>query len=121
MEGLAKKEPPGSEVSLRAVLCFLLERLDVFCLEALRPLYHVKLHRLALLKATESIRLNGREMHENILAGLTADEPEALGVVKPLYCSLFQFVTCFYFEFLLRRIAAGERADAIAEPTVNCG
>jgi hypothetical protein len=25
------------------------------------------------------------------------------------------------FEFLLRRIAADERADAIAEPTVNCG
>jgi hypothetical protein len=60
-------------------------------------------------------------MHENIIAGLTAQKAIALGVVKPLYCSLFQFVTCFYFEFLLRRIAAGERADAIAEPTVNCG
>ena len=60
-------------------------------------------------------------MHKNIIAGLTADKAKALGVVKPLYCSLFQFVTCFYSEFLLRRIAAGERADAIAEPTVNCG
>jgi hypothetical protein len=121
MQGLKKKEPPGSEFSLRAVLCFLLEKLDVFCLEALGPLDHVKLHRLAFLKATESIRLDGREMHENIIAGLTAKKAIALGVVKPLYCSLFQFVTCFYFEFLLRRIAAGERAHAIAEPTINCG
>jgi hypothetical protein len=105
----------------RADIGFFLEKLDVFCLEALGPLDYIKLHRLAFLKAAESIRLNGREMHENIRAGLTADEPEALGVVKPLYCSLFQFVTCFYFEFLLKRIAASERADATAEPTVNCG
>ena len=87
---------------------FLLEKLDVFCLEALGPLDHVKLHRLAFLKAAEPIRLDGGEMHENIFAGLTADKAEALGIVKPLYCSLFQFVTCFYFEFLLRRIAASE-------------
>ena len=100
---------------------FSLDELDVFCLEALGALDHVKLHRLAFLKAAESVRPDGREMHENIVAGLTADEAETLCVVKPLYCSLFQFVTCFYFEFLLRRIAAGERADAIAEPTVNCG
>jgi len=100
---------------------FSLDELDVFCLEALGSLDHVKLHRLAFLKAAESVRLDGREMHENIVAGLTADKTEALGVVKPLYCSLFQFVTCFYFKFLLRRIAASERADAIAEPDINCG
>ena len=98
-----------------------LENLYVLRLKALWPLDHVKLHRLAFLKATESIRLDRRKMHKNIIAGLTADKAKALGVVKPLYCSLFQFVTCFYSEFLLRRIAAGERADAIAEPTVNCG
>jgi len=100
---------------------FSLDELDVFCLEALGSLDHVKLHRLAFLKAAESVRLDGREMHENIVAGLTADKTEALRVVKPLYCSLFQFVTCFYFKFLLRRIAASERADAIAEPDINCG
>jgi len=100
---------------------FSLDELDVFCLEALGSLDHVKLHRLAFLKAAESVRLDGREMHENIVAGLTADKTEALRVVKPLYCSLFQFVTCFYFKFLLRRIAAGERADAFAEPDINCG
>src|ERR1044072_5856396 len=115
MQGSAKKEPTGSEFSPGAVLCFLLEKLDVFCLEALRSLDHVKLHRLAFLKATESIRLDGREMHENIVARLPADKAKALSVVKPLYCSLFQFVTCFYFEFLLRRIAAGERVNATAD------
>jgi hypothetical protein len=85
---------------------FSLDELDVFCLEALGALDHVKLHRLAFLKAAESVRLDGREMHENIIAGLTADKTKDLIVVKPLYCSLFQFVTCFYFRFLLRRIAA---------------
>ena len=100
---------------------FSLDELDVFCLETLGSLDHVELHRLAFLKAAESVRLDGREMHENIVAGLTADKTEALRVVKPLYCSLFQFVTCFYFKFLLRRIAASERADAIAEPDINCG
>jgi hypothetical protein len=54
---------------------------------------------LAFLKAAESIRLDGGEMHENIVAGLTADKPVAFGVVKPLYCSLFQFITCYYLNF----------------------
>jgi hypothetical protein len=100
---------------------FSLDELDVFCLEALGALDHVKLHRLAFLKAAESIRLDGREMHENIVAGLTADEAETLCVVKPLYRSLFQFVTCFYFEFLLRRIAAGEKADSLANQLSTAG
>ena len=78
---------------------FSLDELDVFCLETLGSLDHVKLHRLAFLKAAESVRLDGREMHENIVAGLTADKPVAFGVVKPLYCSLFQFITCYYLNF----------------------
>jgi hypothetical protein len=49
-------------------------------------------------------------MHENIIAGLAADKAVALGVIEPLYCSLFHCVTCFYcFEFLLRRVAAGDK------------
>ena len=121
MNGFEKKHRPAANSRFRADLRFHSDELDIFCLEALRALDHVKLHRLAFLKAAESVRLDGREMHENIVAGLTAKKAIALGVVKPLYCSLFQCVTYFYFEFLLRRIAAGERADAIAEPTVNCG
>jgi hypothetical protein len=62
-------------------------------------------------------------MHENIVAGLAANKAEAFGVVKPLHCSLFHCVTCFYcFEFLLRRIAAGDKGYRwLAEPTFNCG
>lgn len=100
---------------------FSLDELDVFCLKALCAFDYIKLHGLAFLKAAESICLNRREVHENIIAGLTANKAVALGIVKPLHCSLFQFVTCFYFEFLLRRIAAGERADAFGEPDINCG
>jgi hypothetical protein len=38
-------------------------------------------------------------MHENVLASLPADEAVALGVVKPLYCSLFcHFVACILFR-----------------------
>jgi hypothetical protein len=36
---------------------------------------------LAFLKAAESIRLDDGEMHENIIAGLTAKKAIAFGVV----------------------------------------
>jgi hypothetical protein len=71
--------------------------LDVFCLEALRPLDHVKLHRLAFLKAAESIRLDGGEMHENIFAGLPVDKAETLSVVKTTL--LFLVPICYLFPF----------------------
>src|SRR5437899_12715455 len=87
-----------------------LERLDVFCLKAFRPLGDVELDRLAFLQAAKTACLNGRKMHENIVAGLAADKAEAFGIVKPLHCSLFHCVSCFYcFEFLLSSIAAVEK------------
>ena len=106
---MRKRQPPAAN-SRGGQLCspvFALEGLDVFCLEALGALDHVKLHRLAFLKAAESIRLDGREMHENIIAGPTAKKTIAFGVVKPFYCSLFQLITCFCFEFLLRKNRCG--------------
>jgi hypothetical protein len=69
-----------------------LKELYVLRLQAFGTLHHVELHRLAFLEAAESTRLNSREMHEYVSATLTGDEPVALGVVKPLYCSLFQFL-----------------------------
>ena len=66
-----------------------LEGADVISLPALRPLGDVKLHRLALLQALESARLDRREVHKNVFATLTADEAVAFGVIEPLYCSLF--------------------------------
>src|SRR5206468_5460752 len=66
-----------------------LEWLDVFCLPALGSLRHVKLNLLTLLQTPEPAGLNGREMDKNIFSGLTADKAVALGIVKPLHCSLF--------------------------------
>jgi hypothetical protein len=37
------------------------------------------------LQAAKTACLNGRKMHENIVAGLAADKAEALGIVKPLH------------------------------------
>ena len=66
-----------------------LERLNVFSLPALGALGHVELYRLTFLQALETTRLDRREVHKNIFAILAADETIALGVVEPLYCSLF--------------------------------
>src|SRR5437868_4932028 len=102
---------PGRDSSRRAVrLCPRLDRSDVFCLEAFRPLGDVELDHLAFWQAAKAACLDGRKMHENIVAGLAADKAVSLGVVKPFHCSLFHCVTCFYcFEFLLRRLAAGDK------------
>jgi len=70
-------------------LCCGLERLYVLSLQALGSLFHFELYRLAFLQAAETVRLDGRKMHENIFAALARDESETLGIVKPLHCSLF--------------------------------
>ena len=103
-------ELPGRQFSRRAVcFCSRLDRPDVFRLEAFGPLGDVELDRLAFLQAAKAACLNSRKMHENVVARLAADEAEAFGVVKPFHCSLFHCVTRFYCEFLLRRIAAGDK------------
>jgi hypothetical protein len=45
--------------------------------------------RSAFLQAAKAASLNSGEMYEDIITSLTADEAVAVGVVKPLYCSLF--------------------------------
>jgi len=47
------------------------------------------LHRLALLQAFETARLDRRAVDKNIFAILAADKAVAFGVVELLYCSLF--------------------------------
>src|SRR6266498_1272253 len=66
-----------------------LERLNIFSLPALRAFGYIKLDRLALLQALETSRLHRRKVHKHIFAILSADKTIALGVVEPLYCSLF--------------------------------
>ena len=68
-----------------------LESLNVLSLPALGSLDHVELNALTFLKRTEAVALDGRVMHENVVAILTADKSEALGIVKPFYCSLFHY------------------------------
>ena len=81
-----------------------LERLNVFRLPALGSLGDLELHGLAFLQAPEASRLDGGEMHENVFAILTANKAVALGVIEPLYCSLFHlFILLFLFVVTLER------------------
>ena len=64
---------------------------NVFSLKALGTSYDVESHGLAFLQALETLALNCREMHEDILAARTAQKAESLRVVKPLHCTLFHF------------------------------
>src|ERR1043166_8135794 len=87
--GEIKRRPlVGGSPDLLGVTCGL-ERLYVLSLQALGSLFHLELHRLTFLQAAEAVRLDRREMHENIFAALARDESKTLGVVKPLHCSLF--------------------------------
>ena len=107
---LLQNNLPAATLRSGQVVCASrLGRSNVFCLEAFGPLGDVKLDCLAFLQAAKAACLDSRKMHENVVARLAADEAEAFGVVKPFHCSLFHCVTCFYCEFLLRRIAAGDK------------
>ena|GEM_PF-1250266 len=88
----AKKKAPVNRSFFHSFKEFRLERADVLSLQTLGTLRHLKLDALTFLQAAESASLNGRKMHENIFATLTADKAIALGVVKPLHCSLFHCV-----------------------------
>src|SRR5437764_11247390 len=68
---------------------WLLDSLNVLGLPPFRAFNYVELDLLTFLEAAESARLNSREVYENVLAVLAADETITLGVVKPLYCSCF--------------------------------
>src|SRR6266566_2994553 len=83
----------------RALLVATLDGLNVLSLPALRAFRHVELHRLPFLQATKAACLNSGEMHENILASLTADKAITFCVVEPLHCSLFCHLI-FLFPFL---------------------
>jgi hypothetical protein len=66
-----------------------LEAGDVRSLQALGATGNFEFNRLAFVQRLVSLRLNGREMYENILAGLALNEPESLAGIEPLHCSLF--------------------------------
>jgi len=78
-----------------------LERLYVSRLPALGTLHYVKLNGLTFLQALETVRIDSRVMHEDILAVLTRDEAEALRVIEPLHSTLFHFES-YFLNFELR-------------------
>src|SRR5687768_18178118 len=57
---------------------------DVRGLKALRTFGHVELDLSAFLQAAEDLGIDGREVHEHVLATLGRDETEALRIVEPL-------------------------------------
>jgi hypothetical protein len=69
---------------------------NVFGLPAFRTFGDTELNGLTLLQALKTARLNRREMYKNVFAILTADEAVALGIVKPLHCSLFHDVVLVF-------------------------
>jgi len=87
MDKKTERDDPGT-VPQPEVL-FQLESLNVLSLPALGALYDIELNGLAFLERTETIALNGGVMYENIVACCTAEKSEALGIVEPLYCTLF--------------------------------
>src|SRR5512143_1390717 len=77
-------------------IAYSLQRLNVLSLPALGSLHDVELNRLTFLKAAETVRLDGGEMDENVLAILAADKTKTLSVVEPLYSSLFHVTVCSF-------------------------
>ena len=76
-----------------------LENLHALGLKTLGSLGDAELNRLTFLQRAETARLDGGEMYEYILAGLTGDETKTFSVVEPLHCTLFHlyilnFVCC---------------------------
>jgi hypothetical protein len=62
-----------------------LQRLDIRCLLALRPMLDLEGHPLAFLQRFEAFFLNFREVRKEVLpAVVRRDEPEALCIVEPL-------------------------------------
>lgn len=57
----------------------------LFLLRTLGPRYDFKFHLLAGLERLEPIRLNCREVHEDIFAAILFDETVTLGIVEPFY------------------------------------
>src|SRR5262249_24983500 len=60
---------------------------DVGRLQTLGALRHFEFHSSAFIQGSVSLRLNSREVHEDVLSVLTLDKAVALRCVKPLHCT----------------------------------
>src|SRR6266567_8622515 len=72
-----------------------LGRYDVGSLQTFRSLRHFELYTGAFIQGAISLRLDRREMHEDVFSVLPLDKTEALGRVKPLHYSFFFHLPIF--------------------------
>jgi hypothetical protein len=93
-----EKEKGGSAFAARPNLfVFGLEGRDVRSLQALGAAGYFEFHRLAVIQGLVALRLNGREVNENIFAGLALDESVTLAGIEPLNSSLFSQLNSLFF------------------------
>ena len=99
-----------------------LERLNVGSLQALGAADNLEFNGLTLIERAITVRLNGGEMDENVLAALALDETKTLAGVKPLHCSLFfhRCVPLIYKSYLMHSFSGvlfeGARASFADSP-----
>jgi hypothetical protein len=92
-----------------------LQNLNVLSLPALGAFLDIELNRLAFLEAAESLCLNGGVVDEYVLTVLAADKTETLGVVEPLYCSLFHFRDALFCVELCGEVKSGLRQEVLQQ------
>jgi hypothetical protein len=71
-----------------------LNSIHVLGLQALRTLLDLELNLRTFIQATVTVRLNGREMHEHIVAAGPLDKSITFGGIKPLHNTFF-----FHYKF----------------------
>jgi len=64
---------------------------DVLCLRTFLPLGHFHRDLLSFFKGFESFHLDGRVMHENILAALALDKTKPFVIIEPFNGSFNSF------------------------------
>src|SRR5256884_6102895 len=66
-------------------------RLDANHVRGVQPFVaslYLELHHLPFSERLEAVHLDGREVHEHVLAALLFNEAVALGIIEPLHLSL---------------------------------
>jgi hypothetical protein len=83
-----KKKAPEKTQGLLRLGQNPLDFADVFSLQTLLTLGDVELDSVPLVQGFEPIGLDGREMHEHVLAAVLGDKSETLLILKPLHGTL---------------------------------
>jgi hypothetical protein len=65
------------------------EPADFVCLKAFGAFLDFKLNLIAFIQGLEAFAGNGLEMYEHVFTALALDEAKTLGLIEPLYDSLF--------------------------------